>query len=145
MCCSYCFGGCFGDGWRRRGGIFSEPLAEEGEGEPVYVCVCGGDAVASRGCEREAEEFGFGGEFAVVEVVDFVFDYVDDVGGDGVAELVGARGPLAYDVYERFGEDYFGAGEVAEFEVAGGVFGDLFPEPALELEEVVVDSRTDYF
>ena len=46
---------------------------------------------------------------------------------------------------EGFGEDYFGAGEVAEFEVGRGVFGDLFPEPGLELEEMVVDARPDNF
>lgn len=120
-------------------------MAKEGESEPVCVSVCGGDAVASGGGEGEAEEFGFGGEDAIVEVVDFVFDEVDDVGGNVVAELVRARGPLPHHVDEGFGKDHFGAGEVAEFEVAGGVFGDLFPETALELEEVVVDSWADYF
>ena len=48
-------------------------------------------------------------------------------------ELAGAGRPLADDVDEGFCEDDFGAGEVSEFEVAGWVFGDLFPEAALEL------------
>lgn len=41
---------------------------------------------------------------------------------------------------KRFLEDGLGLREVAELEVRGGVFGDLFPEAGLELQEVVVDS-----
>lgn len=48
--------------------------------------------------------------------------------------------PRSYDVDERFLKDGFRLGEVAEFEVRGRIFGDLFPETRLELEEVVVDS-----
>lgn len=44
---------------------------------------------------------------------------------------------------ECFFEDDFGAREVGQFEVGGGVFGDLFEEAGLELEEVVVDSGAD--
>ena len=129
--------------WWRRGRVLSEPLAEERQGEPVHVGVCRRDAFAFRCRQREAEEARFRLHFAFVQLVDFVFDDFEDVRGHGVFELAGPGRPLAHDVDEGFGEDDFGAGEVAEFEVAGGVFGDLFPEAALELEEGVVDAGAD--
>ena len=144
-------GGCsgirvrgLGNGRRGRGGVFGEPVAEEGDDGPVEVGVRGGDALASVGGEGEAEEAAFDLGFEVVELVDLVFDELEDGVGD-VAQLGGAGGPLADDVDERFGEDDLGAGEVAELEVAGRVLGDLFPEPALELQQVVVDAGADDF
>ena len=62
-----------------------------------------------------------------------------------MTESVRAARPLADDVDESFGIYDAGAGEIAEFEVRGRVFGDLFPEAGLELEKVVVYARTDYF
>lgn len=136
------FGGCLGDGGRGGRRVLREPLPEEGEREPVHVGVGRGHALAPRGGEREAEEARFRLHFPLLQLVDFVFDDFEDVRGHGVFELAGARRPLADDVDERFGEDDLGAGEVAEFEVAGWVLGDLFPEAALELEQMVVDTRT---
>lgn len=132
-------------GYRRRRGrrVFREPLSEEREGEPVHVGVRRRHALAPRGRERKAEEARFRLHFPLLQLVDLVFDDLEDVRGHGVFELAGARRPLADDVDERFGEDDFGAGEVAEFEVAGRVLGDLFPQSALELEQMVIDTRTN--
>ena len=136
-------GGGFGRCGGRWGSVFGEPVAEEGEDEPVCICVVRIDALPPGSRERDAKQFRLSAELAVGELVDFVFDDVEDVGGHSVAELVGAGRPLADDVDEGFGEDDFGAGEVAEFEVGWWVFCDLFPEAGLELEEVVVDAGAD--
>ena len=133
-----------GDGRRRRSGVFRDPVAEEGDDGPVEVGVCGGDAFAAVGREGQTEEAAFDLGLEVVELVDLVLDELEHGVGD-VAQLGGASGPLADDVHEGFGEDDFGAGEVAELEVAGRVLGDLLPESALELQQVVVDARADDF
>lgn len=51
-------------------------------------------------------------------------------------------GPCSYHMYESFLEYCFGLGEIADAKVGRGVFGDLFPETRLELEKVMVDSRS---
>ena len=128
---------------RRRGRVLGEPLAEEGQGEPVHVSVGRRDAFALGRGQREAEEARLGLHLAFLQLVDFILDDLEDVGRDRVFELAGTRRPLAHDVDEGFREDDLGAREVAKFEVAGRVFGDLFPEPPLELEQMVIDTGTN--
>ena len=137
--------GGFWGGRRGSRGVFREPLAEERDGEPVDVAAVRTDAVAAAGEEGEAEEAALNACDDVGELVDFVFDELDDLLGEGLAEVTLAHRPLAHDVDEGFGEDDFGAGHVAEAEVGGGVLGDLLEEAGLELEEVVVDARADYY
>jgi hypothetical protein len=50
--------------------------------------------------------------------------------------------PCSYHMYESFLENGFGLCEVPNTQVGRGVFGDLFPETRLELQEVMVDSRS---
>lgn len=133
----------FGGRGRGGGGVFGEPLAEERDGEPVDVARVRADAVAAAGEEGEAKQATLDAGDDVGELVDFVFDELDDLLGEGLAEVALADGPLADDVDEGFGEDDFGAGHVAEAEVGGGVLGDLLEEAGLELEQVVVDARAD--
>ena len=118
-------------------------MAEEADGEPVEVVGGGGDALAGAVGEGQAEEAGLDAADGFFELVDFIFDDVEDCFGEGGADGALARGPLADHVDEGFLEDDFGAGKVAQAEVADGVFGDLFPEAGLELEEVVVDAGAD--
>lgn len=130
---------------RRRGRcVLGEPLPEEGEGEPVHVRIIGRDPLATGRGEREAEQARFGLHPALLELVHFVLDELKDGLRDRVSQLAGPRRPLPDDVDEGFGEDDLGAGQEAQLEVAGRVFGDLLPETALELEEVVVDAGADY-
>ena len=46
---------------------------------------------------------------------------------------------------QGFGENDFGAGQVAEFEVAGRILRNLLPESTLKLQEMMVDSWADHF
>mgnify|MGYP001598884077 FL=1 len=102
------------------------------------------NAIAATSQEGEAKQASLDARDDIGEFVDFVFDELDDLLWEGLAEVALADGPLADDVDEGFCEDDFGAGHVAEAEVGGGVFGDLLEEARLELQEVVVDSWADY-
>ena len=77
----------FGYGRGRGRGVLGEPLAEQGQGEPVHVGVCGRDAFASRRGQCETEELGFGLHFPFLQFVHFVFNHFEHIGWHRVLQL----------------------------------------------------------
>src|SRR3954465_7204969 len=55
-----------------------------------------------------------------------------------------SHGPCSHYMNESFLKDGLGLCQIAQFEVGGGVFCDLFPEPRLELEKMVINSWAYY-
>lgn len=73
-------------GHRRRGGrgVVGQPLAEEADGQPLEVVRVRGHALAGARRQGQAEEAGLDAGDGLFQLVDLVFDYVEDgVGQDG--------------------------------------------------------------
>jgi hypothetical protein len=102
------------------------------------------DSLPSESRERESEQPGLNLAHHINQILDFVLDDLEYGIWELMSDMPFSHGPCTYHMDESFLENGLGLGKIAEFEVRGGVFGDLFPESGLELEEVVVNSGSYY-